>query len=75
MALVPANHADRSAWRTVRTLDPGNTVVMTTAETRVVMGSFRSADASGISISKDGVVQRMGVEDVRTVERRAPPAT
>ena len=69
LAREPAGDADRSGWRTVRLLDPGTKIVITTAE-ETMTGAFVSVDDTTLALNRNGSVLYLNVDDVQMVERR-----
>lgn len=69
LARESAGEADRSGWRTVRLLDPGTKIVITTAD-ETMTGVFISLNDTTLAVSRDGVTLQLNVDDVRMVERR-----
>jgi hypothetical protein len=56
-------------WTAVRRLDSGASIVITTADT-LVTGAFDSADATGITVTRSGTLERVNLDDVLMLERR-----
>ena len=69
LAREPAGDADRSGWRTVRLLDPGTKIVITTAE-ETMTGAFVSVDDTTLALNRNGAVLQLNVDAVQMVERR-----
>ena len=69
LALESRDEADRSSWRTVRLLDPGAKIVITTAD-ETMTGAFVSVDDTTLAVSRDGAILQLSVDDVQMVERR-----
>jgi hypothetical protein len=56
-------------WRAVQLLEPGSTIVVTTAEATVV-GEFVSLDGSAVTVASHGATESITVGDVQIIERR-----
>jgi hypothetical protein len=69
LARESAGEADRSGWRTVRLLEPGSKIVITTAD-ETMTGAFVSVDDTTLAVNRDGTVLHLSVDDVQMVERR-----
>jgi hypothetical protein len=69
LARESAGEDDRSSWRTVRLLEPGSRIVITTAD-ETMTGAFVSVDDTMLAVSRDGAILQLGVDDVQMVERR-----
>jgi hypothetical protein len=69
LARESSGEADRSGWRTVRLLEPGSKIVITTAE-ETMAGAFVSLDDTTLAVSRDGAILQLNVDDVQMVERR-----
>ena len=69
LARESAGEADRSGWRTVRLLQPGTKIVITTAD-EVMTGAFASVDDTALFVSREGAIVRLNVDDVQMIERR-----
>jgi hypothetical protein len=69
LARESAGDADRSGWRTVRLLEPGSKIVITSAD-KTITGAFVSADDTTLAVNRDGTVLHLRVDDVQMVERR-----
>jgi hypothetical protein len=69
LARESAGQADRSDWRTVRLLDPGTKIVITTAD-EIMTGAFVSVDDTALFVSRDAAIVHLNVDDVQMIERR-----
>jgi hypothetical protein len=69
LARESAGEADRSGWRTVRLLEPGSKVVVTTAD-ETMTGTLVSVDDTTLAVSRGGAILQLNVDDVQMVERR-----
>lgn len=69
LAREPAGEADRSGWRSVRLLDPGTKIVITTTD-ETMTGVFMSLNDTTLAVSRDGAILQLNVDDVQMVERR-----
>jgi hypothetical protein len=69
LARAWTDEADRSDWRTVRLLEPGAKIVITTAD-ETMTGAFVSVDDTTLAVSRDSAILQVNVNDVQMVERR-----
>jgi hypothetical protein len=56
-------------WQTVRLLEPGSKIVITTA-TETMTGAFVSVDDTALIVSQGGVIANLRVDDVQMIERQ-----
>jgi hypothetical protein len=76
LAREPAAESDWASWRPLYLLDPGSTIVITTA-VATLSGTFVDADAAKISVSRNGIIEQVVAEDalvVSVLKRRGSAA-
>jgi hypothetical protein len=56
-------------WRAVRLLEPGSTIVVTTADATMV-GEFVSLDGSAITVARHRATESIAIGDVQMIEKR-----
>jgi hypothetical protein len=56
-------------WRAVQLLEPGSTIVVTTADAAIV-GEFVSLDGSAVTVASHGATESIAVGDVQMIEKR-----
>jgi hypothetical protein len=69
LARESAGEDDRSGWQTVRLLEPGSKIVITTAD-ETMTGAFVSVDDATLAVNRDGTVLHLNVDDVQMVGRQ-----
>jgi hypothetical protein len=60
---------ERASWKALRQLEPGSDIVITTVDA-VRSGKLIATDDASIQLSHNGVIEQIGADTVRLIERR-----